>query len=183
MRSSWVCQRPCNFLFLRLVGPPQGQRRQLSHTQNLLDVVAPCFSITMSSTLSFLRDSVNDPQFHELFSIIKGFRNGLVLGAKLRLPHALVMSIIHGRGRSVFFTFPSYMLSYHSSLAQRARSIYRATKDHSVGLAQFVALYKLFLFAQMRANGGKETNAATFIAGLIAGWIVFHDQTIVREQV
>lgn len=30
----------------------------------------------------------------ELLTIIKGFRNGLVYGAKIRLPHALVMTFL-----------------------------------------------------------------------------------------
>ena len=31
---------------------------------------------------------------HDLLTILKGFRNGLVYGAKIRLPHALVMTLL-----------------------------------------------------------------------------------------
>lgn len=31
---------------------------------------------------------------HDALSVIKGFRNGLVYGAKIRLPHAAVMTFL-----------------------------------------------------------------------------------------
>jgi peroxisomal membrane protein 4 len=39
-----------------------------------------------------------DPQYQEYFAILKGARNGLVYGAKVRFPHALVMAVLFGRG-------------------------------------------------------------------------------------
>ena len=38
-----------------------------------------------------------NPKLHDLLAIVKGARNGLVYGAKIRLPHAFVMtlSLIH----------------------------------------------------------------------------------------
>ena len=41
-----------------------------------------------------------DPQYHDYLAILKGARNGLVYGMKIRFPHALLMSILFGRGRS-----------------------------------------------------------------------------------
>lgn len=35
-----------------------------------------------------------DLLLRELLTIVKGFRNGLVYGAKIRLPHALVMTFL-----------------------------------------------------------------------------------------
>ena len=37
---------------------------------------------------------VNDPLFHDILAIVKGLRNGLVYGAKIRFPHALVMTFL-----------------------------------------------------------------------------------------
>ena len=41
-----------------------------------------------------MQDSVQkfilDPQHHDVLAIVKGLRNGLVYGAKVRFPHALV---------------------------------------------------------------------------------------------
>lgn len=42
---------------------------------------------------------IRDPRYQELLAIIKGARNGLVYGAKIRFPHALVMSLIFHGGR------------------------------------------------------------------------------------
>jgi hypothetical protein len=42
-----------------------------------------------------------DPAYHDYLAILKGTRNGLVYGAKIRFPHALVMAILFGRGECV----------------------------------------------------------------------------------
>lgn len=38
--------------------------------------------------------SKETPVLKDLLTIVKGFRNGLVYGAKIRLPHALVMTFL-----------------------------------------------------------------------------------------
>ena len=45
-----------------------------------------------------LADIIADPQYHDYFAILKGARNGLVYGMKVRFPHALIMAILFGRG-------------------------------------------------------------------------------------
>lgn len=35
---------------------------------------------------------------HDLLAIVKGFRNGLVYGVKIRLPHAFVMTFLFNKG-------------------------------------------------------------------------------------
>jgi peroxisomal membrane protein 4 len=61
--------------------------------------------------------------------------------------------------------------------------IFRATKQHSFNLAKFVTIYKTLLLVQRKANGGKERNLDTFIAGLLGGYFVFGDRNAVNEQV
>lgn len=39
-----------------------------------------------------------DPAYHDYLAILKGARNGLVYGVKVRFPHALIMAILFGRG-------------------------------------------------------------------------------------
>lgn len=39
-----------------------------------------------------------DPRYHDYLAILKGARSGLVYGAKVRFPHALIMAILFGRG-------------------------------------------------------------------------------------
>ncbi|KAJ6627260.1 Tim17/Tim22/Tim23/Pmp24 family-domain-containing protein [Mycena sp. CBHHK59/15] len=117
--------------------------------------------------MSALQDILDNPAAQPYLAILKGARNGFVYGVKVRFPHALVMSILFGRG----------------DWQTRARVIFRATKQHAFNLAKFVSLYKMFMLIQRKANGGKERNADTFLAGLLGGYIVFGDRTAVNEQI
>lgn len=57
----------------------------------------------MSSSLSaFIQEVVINPGYSDYLAILKGARNGFVTGVKIRLPHALVMSVLFGRGECVF---------------------------------------------------------------------------------
>lgn len=69
------------------------------------------------------------------------------------------------------------------SWKDRAQFIYKATKQHALNLARFVAIYKTALVAQRSLNGGKPKSLNTFIAGLIGGWAVFGERNAVNEQV
>ncbi|KAJ7293250.1 Tim17/Tim22/Tim23/Pmp24 family-domain-containing protein [Mycena rebaudengoi] len=110
---------------------------------------------------------ITNPAYHDYFAILKGARNGFVYGTKVRFPHALVMSILFGRG----------------DWQSRIRVIFRATRTHAFNLAKFVTLYKTFMLIQKKANGGKERNADTFLAGLLGGYVVFGDRTAINEQI
>jgi len=110
---------------------------------------------------------ITNPAFHDYLAILKGARNGLVYGVKVRFPHALIMAILFGRG----------------DWKSRATTIFRATKQHALNLAKFVSLYKIFLLVQKKANGGKERSSDTFFAGLLGGYIIFGERTAVNEQV
>ncbi|KAA1468562.1 peroxisomal membrane protein 4 [Dentipellis sp. KUC8613] len=114
-----------------------------------------------------LQAILTDPRFHDYLAILKGARNGLVYGVKVRFPHALIMAILFGRG----------------DWRSRARVIFKATKSHALNLAKFVALYKTFLLLQKRMNGGKERSPDTFFAGLLGGYIVFGDRNAINEQI
>ncbi|KAJ7630620.1 Tim17/Tim22/Tim23/Pmp24 family-domain-containing protein [Roridomyces roridus] len=117
--------------------------------------------------MSTLEDLILNPAYQPYLAILKGARNGLVYGVKVRFPHALVMAILFGRG----------------DWKARARVIFRATKQHAFNLAKFVALYKSFLLLQKKANGGKERSMDTFVAGLLGGYIVFGERTAINEQI
>jgi len=110
---------------------------------------------------------ITNPAYHDYLAILKGTRNGFVYGAKVRFPHALVMSILFG----------------HGDWRSRLRFIYRATKQHALNLAKFVTLYKTFLLIQKKANGGKESGIDTFVAGVLGGYVVFGSRNAVNEQV
>jgi len=114
-----------------------------------------------------LNELVLDERFHDLLSILKGARNGLVYGIKIRFPHALLMSILFGKG----------------SWRDRSKVIYRATRQHALNLATFVTLYKTLVILQQKVNRGKEARSHAFLAGLLGGYIVFGDRNAVNEQI
>jgi len=118
-------------------------------------------------SLAALNSFIANPAFHDYLAILKGARNGLVYGVKIRFPHALVMSVLFGRG----------------DVRARALAIFKATKTHALNLAKFVTIYKSLLLLQRKTNGGKERSADTFIAGLIGGYIVFGERTAINEQI
>ncbi|KAF8203253.1 Tim17/Tim22/Tim23/Pmp24 family-domain-containing protein [Pholiota molesta] len=118
-------------------------------------------------SLAILNEIITNPAYHDYLAVLKGARNGFVYGVKVRFPHALVMSILFGRG----------------DWKSRIQLIYRATKQHALNLAKFVSLYKAILLIQKKLNNGKERDSDTFIAGLIGGYFVFSDRNAVNEQI
>ncbi|KAI0252632.1 peroxisomal membrane protein 4 [Lactifluus subvellereus] len=117
--------------------------------------------------MSNLKAILDNPQFHDYIPILKGARNGLVYGVKVRFPHALVMAILFGRG----------------NWQTRLKAIFRATRQHATNLAQFVAMYKTFLLVQRKLNGGKQRTHDTFFAGLLGGYLVFGERNAINEQI
>ncbi|KAJ1845843.1 hypothetical protein LPJ70_002323 [Coemansia sp. RSA 2708] len=109
-----------------------------------------------------------DPRFHDLLSLVKGFRNGVVYGTKIRFPHALVMTLLFRTG----------------SPREKIASILSATKAHARGLAFFVTGYKTLMLLQRRLSAsGKNSDLHTFIAGCISGYFVFGEKTSVNQQI
>lgn len=133
--------------------------------------------------MDILNQLFTDPKYHELLAILKGTRNGIVYGAKLRFSHALVMSFLFRSG----------------SIKSRWAGIVKATRQHATALGTFVFIYKSVLYliklARAGALGGRgggraggghykmttakhdiQTHAHgadAFVAGLVAGYIVF----------
>ncbi|RHZ69323.1 hypothetical protein Glove_284g82 [Diversispora epigaea] len=110
---------------------------------------------------------INNPEHHDVLAIIKGFRNGAVYGAKIRFPHALVMTF----------------LFRNESFKDKINFIIDATKAHSKNLAFFVTIYKTLMYLQKKINGGKEQNAHSFIAGLVGGYFVFGENNNINQQI
>lgn len=48
--------------------------------------------------MSTINSILADPAYHDVLSVLKGARNGIVYGVKIRFPHALIMSILFGKG-------------------------------------------------------------------------------------
>jgi len=124
------------------------------------------------SALAAIEQQLNqlllNPAYHDILAILKGARNGIVYGVKVRFPHALIMSLIFHR----------------TPWQTRAKFIFKATKQHALNLAKFVSIYKTVLLLQRRlAHRGKEGRADTFWAGLVGGWMVFGNRNAVNEQI
>lgn len=103
---------------------------------------------------------------HHLLSLIKGIRNGIVYGVKIRFPHALVMTLLFRGG----------------SWKDKAYGIYNATHIHATNLAKFVFLYKSLtkLLAHI-FKGNSQWHS--FVAAFIGGYIVFGQFNKVNEQI
>ncbi|KAI8370009.1 peroxisomal membrane protein 4-like protein [Blakeslea trispora] len=108
-----------------------------------------------------------DPRFHDLFSILKGCRNGIVYGTKVRFPHALVMTVL-------FKT---------DSLENKVKGILMATKQHAQNLGLFATIYKTLMIVQKKLNGDKEASVHPFIAGVIGGYYVFGENNSINQQI
>ncbi|PUU82202.1 Tim17/Tim22/Tim23/Pmp24 family-domain-containing protein [Tuber borchii] len=112
-----------------------------------------------------------DPANHDLLEILKGARNGLVYGAKVRFPHALVMTFLFRSG------------TFQEKLTQTLQ----ATKTHAKNLAAFVTIYKtaMFLLRRLSSSTRKERSSDSFFAGLLGGYLVFGrgDQGTVNQQI
>jgi peroxisomal membrane protein 4 len=107
-----------------------------------------------------------EKKYHTILSIIKGFRNGAVYGAKIRFPHALVMTFLFQNG----------------SLESKLRWILKATYFHSRNLACFVFIYKTLMALQKHIRG-KEDKQDPFVAGFIGGYIIFGENNNINNQI
>ncbi|KAI3659102.1 hypothetical protein MP638_001969 [Amoeboaphelidium occidentale] len=115
-----------------------------------------------------LNDFILNPANHDLLALIKGLRNGIVYGAKIRFPHALVMT----------FLFRSQL-----PFRKKLEVILDATYQHSRNLGTFVLIYKSLLLLQRTLRSGKENEKDAFIAGLIGGYIVFGKDNGINNQI
>lgn len=48
---------------------------------------------------STFRYMLSEPSYRWLLAALKGLRNGAVYGVRIRLPHALVMTFLFGKGK------------------------------------------------------------------------------------
>ncbi|KAI9712932.1 MAG: hypothetical protein M1828_001528 [Chrysothrix sp. TS-e1954] len=119
-----------------------------------------------------------DPKNHDLLTLVKALRNGLVYGTKVRLPHALVMVFLFRTG----------------TLSSKLRAIYSATRLHALNLASFAFTYKLLTISARRIYASPRTSnssrrlmnrlpPSSLLAGITAGYLVFGRQTAASKSV
>ncbi|KAK2888782.1 hypothetical protein Q8A67_014157 [Cirrhinus molitorella] len=105
-------------------------------------------------------------KYKTALAVVKGFRNGAVYGAKIRAPHALVMTFLFRSG----------------SLREKFRAIAQATYTHSRNLACFVFTYKGLQALQQRLQG-KTLQSHSFLAACVGGWLVFGENNNINSQI
>eukprot|EP00052_Salpingoeca_macrocollata_P033316 m.7993 g.7993 ORF g.7993 m.7993 type:complete len:194 (-) comp4976_c0_seq2:52-633(-) len=111
-------------------------------------------------------DIIHDETLRPLLAIVKGLRNGVVYGTKIRFPHALVMTFLFRKG----------------SLRAKIETILRATFQHARNLGIFVTLYKTLMLLMEKVQGAPASPHA-FLAGLVGGYVVFGEQNPVNTQI
>uniref|UniRef100_A0A803SXY1 Peroxisomal membrane protein 4 n=1 Tax=Anolis carolinensis TaxID=28377 RepID=A0A803SXY1_ANOCA len=87
-------------------------------------------------------------------------------GAKIRAPHALVMTFLFRNG----------------SLQEKLKAIFWATYTHSRNLAYFVFTYKGLMALQLRMQG-KKIPVHSFLAACVGGWLVFGENNNINSQI
>ncbi|KAI9489227.1 peroxisomal membrane protein 4 [Zychaea mexicana] len=107
-----------------------------------------------------------NPKYHDVLTILKGFRNGIVYGTRIRFPHALVMAFLFKSGTTM----------------DKFRYVFRATKQHAQNLGTFATIYKVAMFVQKKLNGNKQADIHTFVAGLLGGYFVFGENNAINQQ-
>ncbi|KAF2636097.1 mitochondrial carrier [Massarina eburnea CBS 473.64] len=105
-----------------------------------------------------VEEIILDPKYHDILTLVKGIRNGIVYGAKVRFPHALVMIVLFRSG----------------SLRSKCWLVFKATQQHARNLGLFALVYKSsMLFLRNASPTGKERQYDAFLAGLLGGYTVF----------
>lgn len=99
-------------------------------------------------------------------SSLRGLRNGIFYGGKVRFTHALVMTLLFRGG----------------SFQDKIHSVVKLTYEHAKNLGLYVFLYKsiVYLLTKLR---GKSSKYHAFVGGVIAGYIIFGKKTNVNYQI
>jgi len=118
--------------------------------------------LVISSTINNI---LNDPSYHGFLSAIKGLRQGLVYGAKIRLAHSIVQAFLFRR----------------EPWPQRIHFIIRMTYIHAKTLGLFVFVYKI-LRISVSSIFHLSRPWAAFICAFISGYWIFHEKNSVNEQ-
>ncbi|OXB58931.1 hypothetical protein ASZ78_012195 [Callipepla squamata] len=123
-------------------------------------------AVRCSALLRAINALLLQRRYRAALAVLKGFRNGAVYGAKIRAPHALVMTFLFRTG----------------SLREKLKSIAQATYTHSRNLAYFVFTYKGLMALQSRLQG-KKIPFHSFFAACIGGWLVFGENNPINSQI
>ena len=104
-----------------------------------------------------------------MLSAIKAFRNGAVYGGSLRFFHSVAFGAL--------FKYASF-----KNFKEYANYVSNQTYQHALYLGLFSFLYKLF-FCFLSKITKKRSKYFAFIAGSLAGFLVFGEKTSLKYQI
>ncbi|KAJ5936725.1 hypothetical protein N7466_003175 [Penicillium verhagenii] len=139
---------------------------------------------TLLSSKTQLDALVLKPELQPLLSLIKGARNGIVYGSKVRFPHALVYVTPELLDRADTMEAPKTnicMYDQHDIFVpiRVVKLVFNATRQHARNLSTFAIIYKLSMILLRNINpsgSGKEGRYDSFFSGLLGGYAVFGRQ-------
>ena len=106
-----------------------------------------------------------NPHENSLIAALRGARNGLYYGARIRFAHSIVMQLLFGTGNT----------------QDKLLRIIQLSWQHGRNLGLFVFLYKLIQSGLSNVYG-KRLNIFAFIAGVIAASVVWREKNAVNTQ-
>lgn len=95
---------------------------------------------------------------------MKGLRNGLYYGGKVRLVHSVVMTLL-----------------FKDINRHNIKQIVKMTMEHALNLGKFVFLYKSAVILMEKLY--KKTTLNNFIAGTLCSYLVWREKTPVSYQI
>ena len=119
----------------------------------------------MQKQSSFVCSNGVCPHQNCLISAIRGARQGLYYGGKVRFAHSLVMQVLFGSG----------------TLASKLKTSIQLSWQHGRNLGVFVFIYKLIQCLLSRLYG-KVIPLFSFIAGIIGAYFVWSEKNSVNQQ-
>ena len=111
-------------------------------------------------------EMIRSGNYKLLLDAVKGLRNGIVYGCKVRAPHSLVMTLLWSRG----------------PIPDMAMKIFRATKQHGMNLGKFAFVFKLGLGILQKLTGG-PAQWHSVVLGALCGFLFWGDRSPVNTQV
>ncbi len=119
----------------------------------------------MSIVSYAVNNFLNNPSYHISLSLIKGLRQGIVYGAKIRFAHSLVQAF----------------LFHNEPWSDRIRFIIRMSYIHGKNLGLFVFFYKT-LRTIISSVFQLSKPWCAFICAFIVGYMVYYERNSVNEQ-
>jgi peroxisomal membrane protein 4 len=101
-----------------------------------------------------------------IISALRGLRNGMYYGGKVRLIHSLVMTILFKDG----------------PISEKIKSIIKLTMEHAINLGLFVMIYKstVCIIKRLFNTRNKFIN---FIAGIVGSYFMWTKNSSVNMQI